>query len=59
MAALSGTRWPGNNVGIVPTDVLATDGRQMAELALGNAKGILEQFGVKEGECHQHAAIQA
>lgn len=59
MAALSGTKWPGNNVGIVPTDVLKIDGRQMAELAFGNAKGIMEQFAVKEGECHlQHAAIQ-
>lgn len=53
MAALSGTRWPGNNVGIVPTDVLAGDeedlGRRKAQLTLGNARAIMEQFRVKEG----------
>lgn len=52
MAALSGTKWPGNGVGIVPTDVLVNEGhgRRKAELALGNAKAIMEQFRVKEGE---------
>lgn len=50
MAALSGTKWPGNNVGIVPTDVLQADGRRVAEMALGNARGIMHQFAVKEGE---------
>ena len=50
MAALSGTKWPGNNVGIVPTDVLDTEPRRQAELALGNAREIMEQFLVKEGE---------
>jgi hypothetical protein len=47
-------------VGIVPTDVLEADERRMAELALGNARGIMEQFGVKEGECFfQQVAMQA
>jgi hypothetical protein len=60
MAALSGTKWPGNNVGIVPTDVLEADERRTAELALGNARGIIEQFGVKEGESFlQQVAMQA
>jgi enamine deaminase RidA (YjgF/YER057c/UK114 family) len=51
MAALSGTKWPGNGVGIVPTDVLVDerDARRKAELALGNARAIMEQFRVKEG----------
>jgi phosphatidylinositol glycan class N len=58
MAALSGTKWPGNGVGIVPTDVLIDEenGRRKAELALGNARAILEQFRVKEGEsCSLHS----
>ena len=50
VAALSGTKWPGNNVGIVPTDVLDTERRRLAELALGNAREIMEQFSVKESK---------
>jgi phosphatidylinositol glycan class N len=51
MAALSGTQWPGNSVGIVPTDVLQMREGEGAQLALGNALGILEQFRIKEGQC--------
>ncbi|KAJ9114219.1 hypothetical protein QFC22_005671 [Naganishia vaughanmartiniae] len=48
MAALSGTQWPGNSVGIIPTDVLRAREGEAARLALGNAMGILEQFRIKE-----------
>ncbi|KAJ9092458.1 hypothetical protein QFC21_006840 [Naganishia friedmannii] len=48
MAALTGTQWPGNSVGVVPTDVLQTRKGEGARLALGNALGILEQFRIKE-----------
>ena len=51
MAALSGTSWPKNSVGILPDDLLKplSDPEHIqADLMLGNARSILEQFGTKQ-----------
>jgi phosphatidylinositol glycan class N len=56
MAALSGTSWPKNSVGILPDDLLmpVSDPEHIqADLMLGNARSILEQFGTK------HSAFEA
>jgi phosphatidylinositol glycan class N len=59
MAALSGTSWPKNSVGILPDDLLQPQeggDRVKADLLLGNARSILEQFRTKHGESRLGAA---
>ena len=51
MAALSGTSWPKNSVGVLPDDLLKplSDPEHIqADLMLGNARSILEQFRTKQ-----------
>lgn len=48
MAHLIGTEFPGNSVGKLPLSYLAAGAREKAEALLVNARGILEQYRVKE-----------
>jgi phosphatidylinositol glycan class N len=48
MAHLIGTEFPGNSVGKLPLSYLAASPREKAEALLVNARGILEQYRVKE-----------
>jgi phosphatidylinositol glycan class N len=48
MAYLVGTEFPANSVGELPLSFLAADLREKAKASLVNARGILEQYRVKE-----------
>lgn len=48
MAYLVGTEFPGNSVGELPLSFLSADIKEKAEAYLVNARGILEQYRVKE-----------
>ncbi|KAK4238646.1 Phosphatidylinositolglycan class N-domain-containing protein [Achaetomium macrosporum] len=48
MAYLVGTEFPANSVGELPLSFLAADLKEKAEASLANARGILEQYRVKE-----------
>lgn len=60
MAALRRTTRFGNGVAIAPEAVLVDwgSGRSKAELALGIAKAIMEQFRVKEGESRFRGVLE-